>query len=130
MLLYLRVTRIARICVMQRTRVGLYTTVRKSPCMKIENGFSKRNFPARKWSACTARRPYVFVLDRMLNINKNNQIRPLQSTTIKLSTVGCGAILCTHKSHIILHRYKRERAKKKYKFVHNLLVLKIVYRWF
>lgn len=27
---------------------GLCTAARKSPRMKIENGFSKRNFPARK----------------------------------------------------------------------------------
>jgi len=89
-------------------------TVRKSPRTKIENGFSKRNFPARKWSACTARRPYVFALVDVyiLNINKNNPIRPLPSIAATLPTIESNDFMHNSRVTITQLRVTKKNGKK------------------
>lgn len=60
-----------------------------------------------------ARRPYVFtsIGMYMLNINKNNPIRPLPSTRDRVIDNWIGRFLCTHNSCVTITQLQRRTEK-------------------
>lgn len=107
---------LAATCTLRESHTCVYeraqpTPVRKSPRMKIENGFSKRNFPARKWSACTAQQSYscwivCWILTKIIQFAPHSQLQPYSWQSNR-------EISRTHNSRVAWHKWEKKKSKKR-----------------